>query len=86
MNGLSAASTLEEMSAVLQRTGAMLALVLALVVHAPAQAHKPSDSYLTITLADGAIFMGNHGAGSTTILADISRISQNVANLDITIS
>ncbi len=41
---------------------------------------------MTVTLADGAIFMGNHGAGSTTILADISRISQNVANLDITIS
>ncbi|MCX6047072.1 MAG: DUF6519 domain-containing protein [Chloroflexi bacterium] len=41
---------------------------------------------IAITIADGAIFMGNHGAGSTTVLADISRISQNVANLDITIS
>ena len=43
------------MRAVLHRAGALLALVLALVMHAPAQAHKPSDSYLTITLADDAI-------------------------------
>jgi len=43
------------MRAALHRVGALLALVLALVMHAPAQAHKPSDSYLTITLADDAI-------------------------------
>ena len=43
------------MRAALHRVGALLALVLALVVNAPAQAHKPSDSYLTITLADDAI-------------------------------
>jgi hypothetical protein len=43
------------MRAVLQRAGTVLALILALLMHAPAQAHKPSDSYLTITLADGAI-------------------------------
>ena len=47
------------MRAVLHRAGALLAPVLALVLglamHAPAQAHKPSDSYLTITLADGAM-------------------------------
>jgi len=47
------------MRAVLHRAGVLLAPVLALVLglamHAPAQAHKPSDSYLTITLADGAM-------------------------------
>jgi hypothetical protein len=43
------------MSAVLHRAGALLTLILAMLMHAPAQAHKPSDSYLTITLADGAI-------------------------------
>ena len=43
------------MRAVLQRAGTVLALILALLMHAPAQAHKPSDSYLTIALADGAI-------------------------------
>ncbi len=43
------------MKAVLHRTGALFALLLALVVHAPAQAHKPSDSYLTITVAEGAV-------------------------------
>ena len=43
------------MRAVLRRAGALLALLLAMLVHAPARAHKPSDSYLTITLANGAI-------------------------------
>jgi hypothetical protein len=43
------------MRVVLHRTAAFLALVLALAMHAPAQAHKPSDSYLTITLADATI-------------------------------
>ena len=44
------------MRAALHNVRALLALVvLALVVHAPAQAHKPSDSYLTITVAEGAV-------------------------------
>ncbi|MBC7733109.1 MAG: HupE/UreJ family protein [Bacteriovorax sp.] len=44
------------MRAALHHVRALLALVvLALVVHAPAQAHKPSDSYLTITVAEGAV-------------------------------
>ena len=44
------------MKAALHHVRALLALVvLALVVHAPAQAHKPSDSYLTITVAEGAV-------------------------------